>query len=287
MLLKQVIKNFLQYLSSIDRSNATISGYQKDLTAFQRYLENQFNCEVFVDEIGSDDIEAYLHYLKETRGHAPASRARNLHTLRSFFNYAYKKEYIVRNVALSVEAISVKQKERSALSDEEIDQLVNTIEHKTIKVVVMVLYLTGMRISECLNVTLNDVDMDKRVIHVVAGKGNKDRMIPVSNRLLPILQQYIQTQRPSTHSNRLFCTKKTGMLSAVYVNREISDAVRKLKWTKKVTAHILRHSFASQLVKKDVNLVQIQKLLGHSSLKVTSIYTHTDLDQLSEAVNTL
>ncbi|MGG1664571.1 tyrosine-type recombinase/integrase [Brevibacillus sp. NRS-1366] len=287
MLLKTVIKNFLQYLSSVDRSSATISGYQKDLTAFQRFLENQFNCEVFVDEIVSDDIDKFLYYLKETRGQAPASRARNLHTLRSFFNYAYKKEYVVRNIALSVETISVQQKERNALSDEEVEELVNAIEHETIKVVVRVLYLTGMRISECLNVTLNDVDMNKQVIHVIAGKGNKDRSIPISNRLLPILQQYMQTQRPSTHSNLLFCTKKTGSFSAVYVNKGISDAVKKLNWKKKVTAHILRHSFASQLVKKDVNLVQIQKLLGHSSLKVTSIYTHTDLKQLSEAVNTL
>uniref|UniRef100_UPI0012FD104B tyrosine-type recombinase/integrase n=2 Tax=Bacillati TaxID=1783272 RepID=UPI0012FD104B len=90
-----------------------------------------------------------------------------------------------------------------------------------------------------------------------------------------------------TESPLFFCTKKTGKLSPVYVNRIISQAVNELGWKKKVTAHILRHSFASRLVKKDVNLVQIQKLLGHSSLNVTSIYTHTDLEQLSEAINTL
>ncbi|MED4755591.1 tyrosine-type recombinase/integrase [Brevibacillus choshinensis] len=287
MLLKTVTNHFLQYMSSIDRSNATISGYQKDLTAFQRYLETKLNCEVYIDELVAKDIDDYLYYLKETRGHAPASRARYLHTVRSFFNYAYKKEYVARNIALSVETISVQQKERIALSDEEVEHLVNAIDHEIIKVVVKVLYLTGMRISECLHVTMDDIDMEKRVIHVVAGKGNKDRLLPVSNRLVPILQHYIQFQRPEASSNLLFCTKKTGKLSPVYVNKCISDAVKKLKWKKKVTAHILRHSFASQLVKKDVNLVQIQKLLGHSSLKVTSIYTHTDMNQLSEAVNHL
>ncbi|KZE49513.1 recombinase [Brevibacillus parabrevis] len=287
MLLRTVTNHFLQYLSSIDRSEATISGYRKDLTAFQKFLESNLNGEVYIDEIVSKDIDDYLYYLKESRRHAQASRARNLHTLRSFFNYAYKKEYIPRNIALSVETISVQQKERIALSDDEVEQLVNAIDHAMIKVVVKVLYLTGMRISECLNVTMDDIDLNKQVIRVIAGKGNKDRVIPISTRLVPTLMNYIEHERPITGSNLLFCTKKTGKLSAVYVNKGISDAVSKLGWKKKVTAHILRHSFASQLVKKDVNLVQIQKLLGHSSLKVTSIYTHTDLNQLTEAVNHL
>lgn len=161
------------------------------------------------------------------------------------------------------------------------------IDHDLIQLVVLVLYLTGLRISECLSLTTDTVDLDQKVIHVVAGKGNKDRLIPISDKLLPLLQHYLEHERPDTDSNLFFCTKKTGKLSDVYVNRVLADAVKKLGWKKKVTAHILRHSFASQLVKKDVNLVQIQKLLGHSSLKVTSIYTHSNLEQLSVAVNCL
>lgn len=287
MLLKNAIQSFLQYLSSIDRSTETISGYSKDLESFQRYLEYKYNCECYIDELVTSDIEDFLFYLKEKRGYAPASRSRNLHTLRSFFAYAYKKELVMRNIALSVEKISVQQKERTYLSDEEVDQLANAIDHDLIRLVVFVLYMTGMRISECLNLTLDDVDLERKVIHVRAGKGNKDRLIPISNRLIPLLESYVQNKRPQVQSNLFFCTKKTGKLSPVYVNRGLADAVQKLGWNKKITAHILRHSFASQLVKKDVNLVQIQKLLGHSSLKVTSIYTHTDMDQLTEAVNNL
>ncbi|MEJ8544133.1 tyrosine-type recombinase/integrase [Brevibacillus borstelensis] len=287
MLLLNAVQSFLHYLSSIDRSEETLTGYRKDLIFFTRFLENKYNCEPYIDEITSNDIEDYLTYLKEERKYAPSSRVRNLHTLRSFFSYAYKKEIVARNVALSVEKIKVQQKERTYLSEEEVELLVHAIDHDLIRLVVRVLYMTGLRISECLNLTVDDVNLEKKVIHVVAGKGNKDRLVPISNRLLPFLQDYVQYKRPDTGSSLFFCTKKTGMLSPVYVNRGISEAVKKLGWKKKVTAHILRHSFASQLVKNDVNLVQIQKLLGHSSLKVTSIYTHTDLEQLSDAINTL
>ncbi len=287
MLLKTVIQNFLQYLSSIGRSTETLSGYRKDLLLFTRFLENKYNCETYIDEVTANDIEEYLYYLKEKRGYAPASRSRSLHTLRSFFAYAYKKELVIRNVALSVEKINLQQKERIYLTDEEIEQLVNAIDHELIRLVALVLYMTGLRISECLNLTLDSVDLEKKVIHVIAGKGNKDRLVPISNRLMPFLEDYLHHKRPETTSAYFFCTKKTGKLSAVYVNKELGEAVKRLGWKKKVTAHILRHSFASRLVQNDVNLVQIQKLLGHSSLKVTSVYTHTNLDQLNEAVNTL
>ncbi|CCF17051.1 phage integrase, N-terminal SAM-like domain protein [Brevibacillus laterosporus GI-9] len=287
MLLMNTIEIFLEYMSSIGRSEETISGYGKDLVHFTRFLDCKYNCESYIEEITVTDLEEYLHYLKEERGYAPASRLRNLHTLRSFFAYAYKKELVVRNIALSVEKIKVQQKERTYLTEDEVERLVHAIDHLLIRLVVIVLYMTGLRISECLNLTVDDVNLEDKVIHVVAGKGNKDRLIPISLRLLPLLQEYVQEKRPTTASPLFFCTKKTGMLSPVYVNKEIAEAVKRLGWKKKVTAHILRHSFASQLVKNDVNLVQIQKLLGHSSLNVTSIYTHTNLDQLSDAINTL
>lgn len=287
MLLKEARERFIQYMKAIDRSPETIRGYGLDIDLFDRCLAQKYNCEAYLEEVTSTDIEDYLRWLKEEHGYSPASRSRNLYTIRSFMAWAYKKELVERNVSLAVENIKLQQKERQHLTEEEVEQLVAAIDHPLIQVVVQTLYLTGMRISECLHLTLDAVDLDQRMIHVVAGKGNKDRTIPISDRLLPILKNYTLTVRSETRSQRFFATEKTGKLSPVYVNRELADAVEKLGWTKKVTAHILRHSFASQLVEKNVNLVQIQKLLGHSSLKVTSIYTHSNLDQLKEAVNSL
>lgn len=287
MLLTETIHKFLQYLSSIERSEETTSGYGKDLKLFTNFLVKKYNRTPNLGEITAIDIEEYLFWLKAERNYAPASRSRNLYTLRSIFAYAYKREFIKRNVALSVENIKVQQKERIYLTIEEVHQLVAAIEHDLVRLVVQVLYFSGLRISECLNLTLNEVNLEQKVIHVVAGKGKKDRLIPISEKLFPSLENYIKHTRVDTDSPLFFCTKKTGKLSDVYVNRILADAARKLGWEKKVTAHILRHSFASHLVKKNVNLVQIQKLLGHSSLRVTSIYTHSNLEELSEAINAL
>jgi len=285
-LFSDVVDRFLQYLATIDRSPETIRGYSIDLTAFNRFLEKRYNGAVYIDEVSVEDIESFLEQLK-SQGQAPPSRLRRLHTLRSFFTYACKKEWVNRNIALSVEPPKLQQKERTYLSEDEVKQLIEAIDHPLICIVVMTLYHTGLRISECLNLTCDTVDLENQLIHVVAGKGNKDRFVPISDKLLPVLKSYVRHQRPKTNSPYFFATAKTGTLSPVYVNLAIGKAVQKLGWKKKVTAHILRHSFASQLVKKEVNLVKIQKLLGHSSLKVTSIYTHSDLDELSEAVNVL
>ncbi|WP_411502712.1 tyrosine-type recombinase/integrase [Brevibacillus centrosporus] len=285
-LFTDIIKKFLKHMKAIERSPETISGYTKDLMAFNRFLEKRYNGAVYTTEILVGDLESFLEQLQK-QGQAPASRSRRLYTLRSFFAYAYKKEFVKRNIALSVDPPKLQQKERIYLSEDEVMELVDAIDHPLIQIVVLTLYYTGLRISECLNLTLYTVDLDKQLIHVVGGKGNKDRMVPISDKLLPVLVDYVQHHRPKVASTYFFATGKTGMLSPVYVNRVLGETIEKLGWKKKVTAHILRHSFASQLVKKEVNLVKIQKLLGHSSLKVTSIYTHSNMEELSEAVNVL
>ncbi|SKC57252.1 Site-specific recombinase XerD [Maledivibacter halophilus] len=89
------------------------------------------------------------------------------------------------------------------------------------------------------------------------------------------------------NSDNFFATKKTGSLSAAYVNRVLNDTTKKLRWNKNISAHILRHSFASNLIKNGVNLVHVQKLLGHSNLKVTSVYTHANMEDLNRAINVL
>ncbi|MCM3625119.1 tyrosine-type recombinase/integrase [Brevibacillus borstelensis] len=287
MRLVEATNHFIKHLSAAERSQQTISGYGQDLRKFNHFLTQQYNCQPYLDEIMAVDIENYLVWLKEVRNNAPASRSRNFHTLRSFFAYAYRKEWVQRDVSLSVEGVKVPQTERTHLSEVEIKQLLKAIDHPLIRLIVETMYRTGLRISECLNLTLDTVDLDNKVIKVVAGKGNKDRLVPISLTLLPMLQRYVTQERVYTASPLFFATKKTGKVSPVYVNHHLSKATKALGWKKHVTAHILRHSFASQLVKKDVNLVQIQKLLGHSSLKVTSVYTHSNIEQLTEAVNEL
>lgn len=285
MLLSDSINEFKHYLKITGRSLETINSYSSDLASFQSFMENKYNGPVYLDEIQTMDIEDYLYFLK-TKNLQASTRSRNLYTLRSLYNFAYKNKLCKWNVTLSVEPVKTQRKERTYLSIEEIMELMDAIEHPLIKLVVQTLYYTGMRISECLNLKLEDVDIDNNIVHIINGKGSKDRDIPINKNLLPLLEKYLD-ERPEVLTDYFFATKKTGCLSSVYVNRVLYDTVNKLGWKKHVSAHILRHSFASNLIKNGVNLVYVQKLLGHSNLKVTSIYTHASIEDLNTSINML
>lgn len=286
MLLKDAIEKFKHYLLVTDKSSETVRSYTVDLTNFEKFLEYKYNCPLYLNEVQVTDIEDYLYYLK-TKNLQTASRSRNLYTLRSFWNYAYKNKMCGFNLAMAVEPIKIQKKERTFLSTEEAFQLIDAIDHPLIQLVIKTLYYTGLRISECLNLKVKDVNLENKVIHVISGKGNKDRNIPINQNLLPLFQDYLANERPQVNSSYFFATKKTGSLSAAYVNSALRDTVEKLGWKKHVTAHILRHSFASNLIKNGVSLVYVQKLLGHSNLKVTSIYTHANMEELDKSINVL
>lgn len=286
MLLSIAILKFKEYLSTVERSPETIRSYLIELKGLVSFLEAKYNGPVYLAEVTLQDIEGFLYYLKK-RGNAAVSRNRMVYIMRSFYLFAYKKGLVDRNISLDLERIAVQQKERLYLSDEEVKILINAIEHPLVKLVVTVLFYTGLRINECLNLTLDDVNLNEGFILIRNTKSRKDRKIPLHKNILSQLKNYLDNQRGGGKGSRFFATARSGRLSPGYVNLVLRRATERLGWKKKVTCHILRHSFASNLVKKDVSLVKIQKLLGHSNLKVTSVYTHSNMDDLTEAVNTL
>lgn len=283
----ELVERFIENMVAIDRSKATIVSYRKNLALFEHFLTTKFNGPLFVNEISTKDIDDFAHWLKTDKQYGAESRQNCIYTIRSLYKYAYKREYVDRNIALGADIVKVSRKEREYLTAEEVDKLINAIDHELISVVIRTLFYTGLRISECVNLTLEAVNFEKKIIFVIGGKGNKDRKIPMSAKLYELLKDYKENQRPNIDSDYFFATEKTGRISAAHINRVLGDTVRKLGWKKKVSAHILRHSFASALVANGVHLVNIQKLLGHSSLKTTSVYTHVTMDQLDESVNVL
>ena len=127
------------------------------------------------------------------------------------------------------------------------------------------------------------MDLKNKLIKVISGKGKKNRVVPLNNKIYRLLKKYLSIRNRT--SDQFFTTNKSQSLSPVYVNMHLKKATEKLKWSKHITAHILRHSFASALVKENAPLPAIQSLLGHSDLRVTSIYIHQNLEQLQDAVN--
>lgn len=285
MLLNQVIQDFVKYMKLIDRSKETITGYEKELGYFNGFLSVKHNCPAYIEDIDLKDMEDYLLDQKQ-RGISSASRSRSVYILRSFYNYCIKKDLVDKNIAALLEPVKVKQKKRDFLTKDEFEALVDAIKQPVVKTVVQTLFYTGGRISEITNLKLDEVDLEKRVIHIIEGKGGKDRGIPINDKLYNILENYIKTIREAD-SDRFFALEKTGKVSPSYINRLIKDAVNEIGLEKDVSAHVLRHSFGTNLLEKGASVVSIQKLLGHASLSVTSRYLHQDMSKLSDAVNLL
>lgn len=286
MLLDEATNLFKVHLYTIDRSPETITAYMKDLKYFNNYLKDK-KLSTKLEKITTSTIEKYLYYMKKEKNLAPATRSRTCYTLRSFFKFAHRRNYCSKNPTLDVEPIKFHQKERIFLPEKQIMQFINAIEKPLIKVAAYTMYYTGLRVSECLNLKLKDVDLNNNLILVTSGKGNKQRKIPINKKLEKILNNYLKNIRPDVNSDNFFATKKTGKLSNQYVNVVLKKTSKKLGLNKNISAHILRHSFASNLLDKGANIVHIQKLLGHSSLRVTSIYVHTKMDKLVECVELL
>ena len=285
MLFSETANRLSEYMESIDRSPITIEVYKRDLGYIRRFLEERKNGPVYIEDVTQDDLEAFMRYVKEVKQYSANTRSNYFYTLRSLYAFAYKKGLVQRNIAASMDFMRMPKIERNYLTKQEVEATIDCIQPPLIGLIARFLFNTGLRISECLNLTLEDVNLEKRSIHVRQGKGRKDRMVPINNKLYDLLLDYRENWRDAYGSEFFFATRKTGSISYNYVNATIRNAAKKAGIKKPVSCHTLRHSFASALVEKNVNLVQIQKLLGHESLAVTSIYTHTNMDALAEAVN--
>ena len=282
MLFTQALQEYREYLKGIDRSKRTVDGYFLDLNFFHKWLQEKYNCPAYLKDITFEDIEDFLRMLKDERNYKPASRRRLSASIKMFYRFAYKKKLYTEDLASQIESVKVVPKERDYLSEEEVMEFIEAVGHKLCKVVIYTMFYAGLRVSECVNLKVEDVDLEKRVIKVIAGKGNKNRTIPICDKLHERLTDYSTWK---AESDFFFATKKTGTFSKVRIEAIIRDTRKELGLEKQVTPHTFRHSFASRLVSKDVNIVSISKLLGHSDIKVTSVYTHTDLSQLQQAVN--
>jgi integrase/recombinase XerD len=219
MQLNQAIESFIDYLEMIDRSKSTQNDYRYSLSKFNEFLQNKHNGPVYVEDIVLQDLEDFLMHEKE-RGMASASRSSMLYTIKSFYNYMCKKDLCDKNLALLLEPIKVKQKERDYLTEEEFEELINAITSPLIRAVIQTMFYTGGRITEITNLKLEDVDLENNILHIIGGKGNKDRDIPISLKLHKILSSYLKNVRkPEVKTDRFFTTKM-----ALYQERFWSNA---------------------------------------------------------------
>lgn len=272
---------FLEYLTvELGLSANTRQAYERDLRLFCKTLGFK-NSDALVN-VSREQITGYMTQLKE-KGLAAATIARKLAAIKAFYRFMTAEGYMDSNPAEVVEAGTKGIKLPRVLSEDEVVRLLNqpditTAEGFRDRTMLEVLYATGMRVSELINLTLERVDLNMKYI-IAFGKGSKERIVPLGSVAAEFLQQYLEKVRPKlTHEDR-----KTNIVFLAFGGHELTRQRfwqiiraygRKANINKALTPHILRHSFATHLLDNGADLRSVQELLGHSDISTTQIYTH-------------
>lgn len=272
---------FLEYLTvELGLSANTRQAYERDLRLFCKTLGFK-NSDALVN-VSREQITGYMTQLKE-KGLAAATIARKLAAIKAFYRFMTAEGYMDANPAEVVEAGTKGIKLPRVLSEDEVMRLLNqpditTAEGFRDRTMLEVLYATGMRVSELINLTLDRVDLNMKYI-IAFGKGSKERIVPLGSVAAEFLQQYLEKVRPKlTHEDR-----NTNIVFLAFGGHELTRQRfwqiiraygRKANINKALTPHILRHSFATHLLDNGADLRSVQELLGHSDISTTQIYTH-------------
>ncbi len=277
------INNFLDYLLIEKKySNNTIASYRNDLKIFSEYMPSDLN------KINAKKLKDYLVHLKKLKL-SEKSIAHNITVLRSFYKYLMIEKVVKENPIALIELPKIKKTIPSVLSYDEITTLLNIeVNDKYTarnKAMLELMYATGLRVSELVNVKLSDIDLINALIRTM-GKGSKERIIPLGDYAITALNIYINLYRDSFlikgRSEYLFINNHGEKMSRVGFFKIIKKLALEKGIKTKFSPHTLRHSFATHLLDAGADLRSIQELLGHSDIKTTQIYTHVSKQKIRQ-----
>lgn len=283
------IQNFLSYLTFQKRySHHTIISYQNDLISFFDFVELQFGNTALID-ISSSYIRSWLAGLKE-KAMESKSLNRKISTLKSFFRFQLKQGLIVTCPTTTIISPKVKKRLPQYVAEKDIDTLFNYVEFpdswegKTHRLLLELFYNTGMRLAELVNLKESQVDQSNSNLKVL-GKGNKERVLPVSKELMDLIKQYLDNKRillSQFDHEVLMVNSKGKKLNPRYVYSIVNRYLSVVTTIDNKSPHVLRHTFATHLMNNGADLNAVKELLGHSSLAATQIYTHNTIEKLKE-----
>jgi len=283
------IQSFIDYLKFQKRySLHTVRSYHDDLLQFFHYLELQFG-NLPLNEINHSFIRSWLANMKEN-GISSKTINRKISTLKSFFKYLVKKGKLEQTPMSKVISPKTGKRLPDFIKPEDAGHLMDSVRNSddwkslNTKMLITIFYNTGMRLSELINLREEQIDFRKRQVKVL-GKGNKERIIPVSAEIISVIKSYMDNKKGNfEHPDPvLLVTEKGKKMYPKYayliVNSFLTQQVKTLE---KKSPHVLRHSFATHLSNNGADLNAIKDLLGHSSLAATQIYTHTTIEKLKD-----
>lgn len=264
-------------------SKNTTSSYRNDLEKFMNYFADKKSLKY----LEGSDIKEYIQFLSKDIG--AKSVARTISTLKSFYKYLLIDKYVKANPLTNIAHPKIKKDLPKVLSEEEVDRLLNMplvdcYSYRN-KAMLELMYSSGLRVSELINLKVIDVDLDMALVRIF-GKGSKERIIPLGDYALSALKEYIIYHRPSLLKNKtsdyLFLSSRGDKMSRQAFFRILQKLAVTQNIKTEFSPHTLRHSFATHLLKHGADLRSIQELLGHSDISSTQIYTHITNEKLHQ-----
>ena len=253
-------------------SERTLTAYLTHNKKFFEYIKKG------PEEATQDDIRSYLAYLMHDKNMSPKSVALVKAALKFYYDELLKKGIVKIKTPKADKHLPV------VMSRDEVKRLIGAAKLPKSRLMIMLMYASGLRLSECLKMGRKDLELDQKTGWVRAGKGNKDRMIILSNSLISILREYVAD---SPNEGYLFANKEGESLTSRNVQKIVRRAAIRAGINKKVSPHTLRHSFATHLLESGTDIRKIQELLGHANLQTTQIYTKVSTEELKKVKSPL
>jgi integrase/recombinase XerD len=281
--MNELIDSFLTYLS-VERGLAknTILAYGADLEAFSEHLGSQG-----MTRIRREDVTGFMLSQKDARI-SPNSIARRLAAIKSFYRFLVRERVLAEDPTGLVDSPKLWKKIPETLSLAEVESLLEQPDTRTVqgmrdKAILEMLYATGMRVSEVVNLRQDGVNLEVGFLRCI-GKGNKERVVPLGRKAVAAVRKYLDAARPALTKGAscelLFVSRLGRRISRQSLWKLIKKYARKARIKKPMKPHILRHSFATHLLEHGADLRSVQEMLGHANIATTQIYTHVNKDRL-------
>lgn len=284
----RLISEYRHYLSGeLNLSSNSINAYQNDIKKYVEFLVQYRNISKSTD-ISTEDIRSYLTSLKK-KNYQSSSRARILTSIKSFHKFLSLENYTNINASELIDSPNIEKKLPSILSRDQVETLIESIdlvEQRDIRdrTMIEMCYSCGLRVSELVELELTDLNLDMGFVKVL-GKGNKERIVPIGEIAIDTINIYLKDSRPhfiKKHTKGLFLNRFGEKISRNMFNRILNERSINAGIKKKITPHMLRHSFASHLIEAGTDIRFIQEMLGHENVSTTEIYTHVNNQKLRE-----
>ncbi len=278
-------ESFFQYLQFEKRYSAhTITAYKSDLISFSEYIQAQFEIEDLA-QVPHTFIRSWIVQLMD-EGMKSKSVNRKISSLKTYYKFLQREGEIAQSPMLKIISPKVPKRLPQFVEEKGMENLLdkidfeNTFEGIRNRLIIELFYATGIRVSELVNLKSIDVNLGSQQIKVL-GKRNKERIIPISEHLLAIMNLYLDEKSHSIgDSEHYFCNEKGEELYIKYVYRLVKSELSKVTTIQKRSPHILRHTFATHMLNNGADLNAIKEILGHSSLAATQVYTHNSIEKL-------